>query len=264
MIPDFTTVVGVDAKHLDQFRITWPTWKKHKSSLLSKPMWIFYDQEQVDPEHIRLIVDHPFLTLFPWPPDGTEYEGTSGDKWGCPQRHKMLAGFVHVPYFIETLYWLKLDTDTIASGMDNWIDESWFEDDPAIVAHRWSFTKPADQIEKLDKWVEDNPGELKELAAKPPLDMHPKPGSNRIGHKRIISWCGFFNTAFTRQCSVLAYNSCGRNQIPVPSQDGYLWYCATRLGLPIKRINAKNRGWVHRSSAKGIKEAVSEAMKNGK
>ncbi len=260
MIPDFTIVVGVDAKHLDQLRLTWPTWRKHKPSLQNKPIIVFYDHEQVNPEHIRLIVDHPFLRLLSWPPAGIEYEGTSGDKWTDPQRHKMLAGFVHVPYYIETPYWLKLDTDTIASGMDDWIDKKWFEDDPAIIAHRWSFTKPADQILKLDDWVRRNPG-LSWLNSKSDLRLKPKPDSDRIGHKRVISWCGFFNTGFTQWCSRWAARTCGKYKLPVPSQDGFHWYCATRLGLPIKRINAKNKGWVHRSSKKGILEAVNEAMK---
>ncbi len=262
--PEFTLVVGVDRKHLDQLRIVWPTWKKHKPSLLSHPMLIFYDWEQIG-EEIRSVIDHPELTIVPWPPVSTiEYEGTPGEKWTCSQRYKMLAGFVHVPAFhVKTPYWLKLDTDVVATGRDDWIDSSWFEENPAIISHCWTFTKPADQILKLDAWVEENKDKhdfVKCIATQPPLNLRPKPGSDRVGHKRIISWCAFFETWFTRRLSFAANRICGEFKLPVPSQDGYVWYCAKRSGRNILRPNMKKRGWQQWLTSANIKKHAEEAM----
>ncbi len=258
-IPDYTTVVGVDAKHLRQLALVWPTWRRHKPSLLERPMIAFFDDQEVRDWQVRAVVDHPALRLYPWPGRATKYEGVPGDKWNDPQRHKMLAGFVYVPAaFVDTPYWLKLDVDTVATGQDNWIDPARFEGRPAIVSHPWGFTKPADQMARLDEWVAENEGELPELASHSPLELHPKPGWSRLRHRRIISWCAFFDTMFTRKCSAFA-SICGTDQLPVPSQDGFLWYCAKRMGEGIVRTNMK-LGWQHWSTMSNIKKHSEEAM----
>jgi hypothetical protein len=197
-----------------------------------------------------------------WPEvDEFDY-GQGQDKWTCPQRSKMLAGFVHVPaVYAATRWWLKIDTDTVATGFDDWIDKRWFENDPVIVAQGWGFTKPPEQMLKLDAWVEANAGRLsEELEQHPPLKMVPKPGEDKLRHKRIISWCGFFDVNFTGFASDLASASCGWGKLPVPSQDGYLWYLAKRLGLGINRIDAKNRGWQHWNTMFNIRQAAERAM----
>ena len=264
MNPDFTTVCGVDAKHLKQLSWVWPTWKRHKPSLLNSPMLIFRDREQIrSDDEVRAVVDHPNLTIVPWPIGDVSYIGTKGDKWTDPQRYCMLAGFVYIPaLFVATPYWLKLDTDTVATGQDVWIDSEWFKDNPAIVSHPWSFTKPADQMQVMDRWVAENPNEFNPwFLDRPPLNLIPKPGASRISHPRIISWAAFFSTGFTIRSANSAAWICGNYHLPIPSQDGYLWYLAKRAGLEIVRIGMKKRGWKHRSSEKGIKEAIEEAMK---
>lgn len=35
---DFTTVVGVDAEHLEEWRTTWPAWKANRSRLHTRPL----------------------------------------------------------------------------------------------------------------------------------------------------------------------------------------------------------------------------------
>jgi hypothetical protein len=220
-------------------------------------MVVFYDKEDVDPNWVHQIVDHPMLTIISWPPEGVKYSGEKGDKWSDPQRHKMLAGFVFIPaHHVNTPYWLKLDTDVVAIGEDDWIKPEWFEDEAAIISHKWTFTKPPDQIIKLDLWAEEN-GLLLES---PPLDLRPEPGSDRVGHARIISWCAFFRADFTRHCSIIADRACGAFQLPVPSQDGYLWYMARRLNQKIVRTNMKGCGWQHWHTEKNIIKYAKEAM----
>ena len=173
----------------------------------------------------------------------------------------MLAGFVHVPtVHVDTSYWLKLDTDVVATGNDDWVDDCWFEGDPAIVAQPWGFTKPADQVLKLDEWVLNNAEKLYDLVCEPALCLTPNEGSDRVRHKRIISWCGFFHTHFTWSASTWAENTCGVGKLPVPSQDGYLFYLAKRLDFGIKRVQMKKLGFEHWSTMFNVKQAAERAM----
>jgi hypothetical protein len=260
-VPDYTLVLGIDKHHLDQLQMVQVSWQLRKPSLWEVPWIIFYDQEQVTEKQIRGVVHHPNLTTVPWPINDIEYPGANTDKWTSSQRYKMLAGFVHVPAaVVKTKYWLKVDTDSIAFGMDDWIDPEWFMDDPAIVSHPWSFTKPPDQMAFFDTWVDENRHVLKVLNGNPPLMLFPKEGSDRLQHKRIISWCSFWKTAFTKMCSYFANVTCKPGLLPAPTQDGFMWYCAARLGEVIVRPNMKDRGWMHRSSMKGIRGALMEAV----
>ena len=255
MMIDYSLVVGVDAKHLKQLEMVWPTWRKHKPGLLKHPMFAFFDYTQTSEMRVRAAVDHPDMMAIEWPPPGSHYpEDPSLGKFGGSQRYKMLAGFVHVPpAVVNTTYWLKLDTDVVATGVPDWIDAGWFSELPAIVSHPWGFTKPANQMVLLDQWAEENklPGE--------PLNLVPEPGSDRVRHKRIISWCGFFHSEFTNYCSVLA-NGDYKYGLPVPSQDGYLWYLAQRTKQGACRCQMKTRGWEHWSTEENIRRAVERAM----
>ena len=225
---------------------------------------IFYDVYQVRPSEIAGVL-RPYpsvITLVSWPWEPTNYTGFESDeKFGNPQRFKMLSGFVHVPpEFVQTEYWLKVDTDTIATGMDDWINPKWFETKPAMAVQKWRYTKPGDQMLRFDQWVENSDGKLPELSMHYPLNLVPNEGSSILRHTRIISWCGFFRTDFCHKASLFASRTCESCTIPQPSQDGYLWYVAERLGEKILTPNMKKRGWKHRSSTRGIKEAIEEAM----
>ena len=120
---DYSLVVGVDAYHLRQLALVWPTWKKHKPSLLAQPMIIFFDRQQTKDASIRAVVDHPDLRIVPWPLKGLEWDREKGEeknKFRDPHRAMMLSGFVYVPaLFSDTPYWLKLDTDVVATGTDD-------------------------------------------------------------------------------------------------------------------------------------------------
>ena len=263
---DFSLVLGVDGKHLEKLGLVWPTWEKNKPSTLKngkswRPLIIFYDADQVKPNQIKRRITHPHPLLIPWPPRGVFYQGDADTKWFHPQRMKMLSGFVHVAAFhVDTPYWLKLDLDVVAAGNDDWIKAEWFKKHPAIVCHRWGFTKPADQMLQLDAWVERNKQDMPIVAKNPPLNLVPNVGWERIQHPRIISWCGFFCSALTKLASALAMNTVGEGQLPVPSQDGYLWYLATRLGLDVVRTNMKEQGWEWWSTDRNIRNSVKEVL----
>ena len=261
---DYTVVLGVDRKHLDQLKMVWPTWVSHKrESVVNKPLVVFFDREQIDQHELTaLFAMHPDFSCVPWPPPDVAYEEDGSDRFHQPQRTKMLSGFIHVAAnMVATPYWLKLDTDVTATcGYDDWVDPKWFEDNPAIVSQGWAYTKPPNQMMDLDAWVEDNWEELAHFCGTKPLNMQPSPGSDLLKHKRIISWCAFFNTDATQTCALMAEKACGLGRIPVPSQDGYFYYVAKRMGWGILTPNMKKLGWAQRLTDRSIKKTVAEAM----
>lgn len=262
----YTTVLGIDAKHFQQLCLVWLTWKIHKPSILNHPMVIFVDKENpVDYRNIESNIDHPDLHIVSWPPEDVFYPEAKldeKDKFGKSQRYKMLAGFAHIPaMFVQTPYWFKLDSDAYAIGHDDWIDPEWFKNDPNIVGHRWGFTKPANFIDLLDQWVEKNPSipfDFPTASLNLPRDS---PESERVSHPRIASWCSFFKTSFTVRASRIANKTCGYCMLPVPSQDTYHWYMATRTDpASVVRVNMKQHGWGYKSSYKSVKEQVLKAL----
>lgn len=262
---DYTLVVGVDRKHLEQLSHTWPSWITHKPSLLDVPMLVFHDhvgEQAVTEREVRSVLRRPHLKIVPWPADEKIiYGGDPKSKWFHPQRYKMLAGFVHVTAtHVSTPYWLKLDTDVVATGKDDWIDKRWFRGDPAIVCQKWHYTKPPNQMIELDAWVKENRDAMSWLASRPPLNLVPEPDANKVKHERIISWCGFFSTALTKYISEVATGICGEGMLPVPSQDGYVWYMAKRMGHVIRRVDMRSRGWQQWSSMLNVKIHAARAI----
>lgn len=263
---NYTLVLGLDSKHADQLRMVWPTWIKHKPSILDNPLLIFVDELSFRDDGIpminnEIVVEHGDVTYVSWPSSEVKYEGDPNNKWTNPQRAKMLSGFIHIAAkWVKTPYWLKVDTDVVATGKDDWIEDSWFINNPAIVAQKWGYSKPPMQMLKLDQWVRNNPEKLSHWNQYPPLNLIPNPGSSLVKHERIAGWCGFYNTEFTKACSEAAESTCGVGQLPEKSQDGVMWYLAKRGNFEIIRTNFKSRGWKLRSSMKAIKQAVEEAM----
>jgi len=269
---DYTVIVGLDARHLEQLKLVWPTWKRHKLGTVGTvPMIAFYDKDQLDSSDIYQAIDHPNLKLVPWPPKDITYAGDNSDKWSNPQRHKMLAGFVYVPaLYVKTPYFLKIDTDALATGVPDWIDTDWFNDQPAIITSPWGFTRPPDQMLVLDAWIERSTGIIKctrndmiqSIQNTEPLRLVPEPGAGRVMHSRIISQCGFFNTKFNRSVAELSNATCGHYQLPVASQDGVLWYLSKRINKKIVRVRMKNFGWEMWSAFSNIKRRAAEIMKD--
>ncbi len=173
----------------------------------------------------------------------------------------MFAGFLYIPAkYVQTKYWLKIDTDAIAIGMDDWILPKWFKNDPVFVGHRWGFTKPANQMDLLDTWVARHPHILADLANKPQLNLHPEPGNERLSHSRASSWCAFFETKFTKQIAAMTEEACGVGKLPIASQDGFAWYCAKRMQRTIVTHSMKSMGWTYRSTLFNVENMVKEVL----
>lgn len=244
---DYTVTVAVDDRTAEQLKLVWPTWKRYRPAFFNRPLLVICDAQIGGPEYweSRLSwLEHPDRQLVAW------------DCPDCPhltQRERMLTGWVKVPpRYVETEYWLKIDTDSVAKSAAEWIDETWFQELPALVTNPWGYTKPAHWPHLLDTWARSVP----QLASGAPVGLpFPRPGQDTIKHSRIAGWLCFVRTDFSRK--VLEFVP---GRLPVPSQDTYHWYCAQRLGEPIVKVRFRKRGWDCIHSDRRRKQAVEEIM----
>lgn len=240
---DITVVLGVDRKHLEELRWVWPTWMAFKPELRQMPCLVFYDAAEVPPSALDFLNDHPCLRLIPW---------ELSNAWN--QREKMLTGFVQVPAReVSTPWYLKLDTDLVATGTGEWLNPLWFTPDdkgnqPVFIAPRWGYSKPRYIMDLLDDWADGRT----ELADHPRLNLPYASTSSKVRHARIISWFFLGRTDWTRKMATLT-SSDGR--LPFPSQDSFMFYCAARLGCYFIREDMKAYRWTHKR-LRHIKELV--------
>lgn len=234
MTIDCTILVAVDREHLAELQIAWPTWATLKPELRDWLMLVMVDGSlrfgggEWLAEAVWSIIGHrPNTTIRAW-------------DWGIelPQRERMLTALVRAAEWIETPWFLKADTDCLATSAGRWFEPWWLSGDPApaFIASPWGYSKPADAIQRLDDWGDCTTGirEFRRLAL--PYD----PQARLVKHKRIISWLMFGRTEWARRMSALA-----PDRLPVPSQDGFLWYCAARRGDFYRTIRMSQFGWSH-------------------
>ena len=256
---DFTTVIACDRRHLAQLEMTFPTWAKHRPEILDRPLMIVadcHDETGYRPAEwqkrlafVYRDMRSPVATAeWFWPPDETFREAP----FCITQRERMLTGLVRAAAWVTTPWSLKLDTDAPAMRSCPWILDEWFTGNPALVSSPWSYSKPADVIQRLDAWGDQHP----ELSRHPPLGFRPAPGSDICRHPRIISYVCFINTEFARWASELA-----PERLPVPSQDTYHHYLAARTGKPIVVERMKRHGWAHVKHDRNLKRLCEEAMR---
>lgn len=241
MIPDFTILVAVDATHIDELRLSYATWRRHKPTTMQRPLRVICDAYSLKSSHqLDFLCDHPGGVQFNYP--------TWGADW--PVRERMLAGFVFGVKWISTPYYMKLDADTIATGHDDWISPEWFTGSPAVIASPWGYTKPASQLAAFHGWSDQHP-----QAFPLPMPRHEISG-NIAKHRRMISWCQFGNTDWTWRMAELELE-----RLPIPSQDGFLSLCAARSGATIRYVKMKELGWQHiGSGGRRLREAAERAM----
>jgi len=249
---DFTLVVAVDQKHLDQLSFTWPTWAKYKPELTECPICMIYDADQVfpnDPKIEQIRQDNPHLTLAPW---------YAADCQCSTQREKMLTAMVVLPpSVVMTPWYVQIDTDAYAYDDQKWIQEEWF-DGNKFFASPWGYSKPSNVIEIMDNWADNITG-LKEY---PRLDYPFDPKSSKVFHKRVASWIIFVNTEWNRETAEFAkVSNRSYYHLPFASQDTYFCYCANRRNEKFGRIPFRHFGWGNRSNTHGLKKICQEIMR---
>lgn len=248
-----TVVTATDAAHLRQLEVTMPTWRRNRPEMGDMPFLVIYDRDEVNEARVRDVFAGtwrrmPNLTCVPWPPVGLEYAN---------QRGKMLAAYVHVPpEYVRTRYWVKVDTDVIAVHHDpRWIPLDFFGSRNVIAAPRWGYTKPANQMALLDEWGDGVPG----LQDRPPLNLLYDPAGNKCPHSRFCSWVFWVDTAWSAE--VAGY--CQHGWLPVPSQDGYHFYCCARRGDSWAKYGAKGFGWTNTPRLAKLKQLAAAALDMG-
>ena len=234
----FTLVLVVDEKHVEQLYYSFPTWIKYKKELRDCPILVILDSP-VPESYIRNIIQRP-VTFVKWNPPENTYSS---------QREKMLTSMVTIPpKHVKTPWYVQIDTDAYALNDTKWIEEEWFNSDTVIVANPWGYTKPANAIELLDDWGDTVEG-IKEF---PRLDLPYKLGSSLVRHSRIASWIIFCKTDWHK--SILKFLPHEEYvKLPFPSQDTFLFYCATRTKQKVIRHSFKKNGWGNTVSIKKLK-----------
>lgn len=247
----FTLVTAVDRAHLEQLEVVLPTWRRNRYEAWRWPWLVIYDQTQLTAERIRAALESEFanrldLRLQPWPPQGLEY---------ASQRAKMLAAYVHVPpMVVRTPWWMKIDTDVIAKEFNpQWIPSTKQLAGHVVLAPRWGYTKPANQMAIFDAWAG---GEDGGLFTTPKLSLPFDPESGKCSHPRFCSWVSFYRTDWTREVS----GFCPHGWLPAASQDGYHFYCLARQGLSWGKYHAKAFGWTNTPRLAKLKVSAAAVM----
>ena len=88
----------------------------------------------------------------------------------------------------------------MATGPGPWLKDEWFLPDrrgrlATMISSKWTYSKPHDVILRLDEWAKG----VRRLRRYPALNLIGSPESNRVRHRRIISWIFFCQTAWTRE-----------------------------------------------------------------
>jgi hypothetical protein len=161
------------------------------------------------------------------------------------QRERMLSAFVlGTAKHVETKWWKKLDADAYAADDTPPVTEEMKE--YAIFGHRWGLSM-AEHIRALDAWAATH----RRLNC-PPMFEPSRVRGEKYRHARTQSYAQMHSSRFTRLCARLA-----GDQMPVPSQDTYMFYLADRLGYRVGRANFKETfGFGHCGRLSRLKERV--------
>lgn len=247
ILSELTLLLAVDSDHIQELETVWPTWKRFRPEFATMPIVVSYDANSSDDEsRIHQIIDSPNLRTIPWTM-----------KEAADQRELMLTSFVHsAAREVRTRWYLKLDTDVVAVSSDPWLDPAWFEESedgrlPAFISSPWGYTKPANALETLDDWGDS----VESLSNHPRLDIPYDARNERVRHPRIISWCFYGRTDWTREVTTYV-----NGRLPVPSHDTFLFYCAARRGDEFRKAKMKKYGWEHISSRRRLRRKCADIL----
>lgn len=268
---EITLVLGVDAKYLPQLAVAIKTWAAFQPGLMRWPWVVFFDTAVHSADVAKVLGSGGKFAdalLVPWGNCPNDYSS---------QRERMLTGFVHVPpATVETKWWMKLDCDALAlpgTAREPFPDPDWFAPgahvrvagetvdqptnrEPVLIGSPWGYTKPADQIAKLNLWGDHH----NELSQYPRLDLRHEENARRLYHPRYCSWLSFYNTEWSRWAAALSDRGRVPLKIPVPSQDGYHWYCAARTRAAVRLVKMKRYGWNNYPKFDKLQQAAQEAL----
>lgn len=249
---DISVILSIDDHHLDELALSWQTWFKFKSREFNnfKKFIIMFDSEELSEDDNRLdFLRGHNVQLVPWPDRANIFP---------TQRAKMLTSLVYAPYHVETDWYIKIDTDAMASNNKKWIFDDWFTGEYKFISNPWGYTKPSTAIHTLDEWADN----IDSLSKYDRLDFPFNEEDKRVCHKRIISWLFVCDTDWSTYAAKIAEKYYGDKFLPIPSQDTYLYYIAERTKQKYKRVKFKKFGWHHISRYRKLKDKYKEIMSN--
>lgn len=227
----YTTIIAADYEHLSELRLAMPTWKKNRPDMWQNPMICFCDGVEAEgwwSRQFRQFCDHPNLKMVSVPHTSR-----------VTQRHRMLSAFVYgVAEHVQTEHFLKIDSDCACMwNHPSWMPDEWIQPDVQFVSSKWGYTRPPKLFHDCCEWAKgieafngtpEAPGQLDE-------------SKNRVNHGRIISYVLLGRTDYMHRLRELAPGPL----MPCGSQDTFLWYVATRLGLKYIRTKFSEWGFAH-------------------
>ncbi len=257
---EITVVIGVDQNTAQQLAVSIPTWRKYRAEMFGWPWVLFYDRLAplgIRPDDAQRLADEIVKVarcrIVEWPPGNVEYE---------TPREKMVTGFVFVPpEFVQTDYWMKIDTDVLALGPADWFDEQWFARRYVWIAPSWGYTKAKGGGGKIVEWADrlETFGD-RFWPRKPRLDLASKISGKKIKMSRMCSWVSYYDTNWTKRMAANASEHCGEHRLPVPSQDTFHWYCSARSQELVAKINMKKRLWNNFPRMANLQKTAAEVI----
>lgn len=226
---DTTLIQVIDSTHIDELKSSWKTWNELKPEITALPLHIVYDS-QIESRltEIQHIIDRPNVVL---------QKFTNVNLYNS-QRSAMLTSFFEGIRNIKTKYYLKLDTDCIATNDDkNWLKEISDIDEYKFISKGWGVSKK-DYFDTMQSW--------KELEGVPKIEKFTiKDCGKKVKCPRIISWFFLCNVEWNNYWSEKCWKG-DHYELPISSHDSFLWHIAERVGDKYKRVDFKQHGFDHR------------------
>lgn len=223
----YTIVTAVDSKYLQKLRTNYQKWIQTEG-IMEYPIIVFFDSKTVSLNELDFL--------------GSNVEKISWDYANVKtQREKMLACFIFgSAKYVKTKYWLKLDADCIPIKKDSFgykfdVDKDWISGKYEVVSGRWGYTKSYGQgwLNILEEWGDKIFPNTNRIF--PESDWEIMKTCIRYYHKRIISYCHFEKTEFTRKISEYC-----NGILPIPSHDTIVSYILERMHLSYLKLRMKN------------------------
>lgn len=252
-LDETTLILCVDDEHFDELLFSFQTWKRFKPELVDLPKLIIFDDEMKNKEDFSAAINSCHFG------NKVRTHRFINKQYYDSQRSAMLTSFFEGIAKIDTMYYLKIDTDCVATNdSKEWLGHLEDKDDYVFVTNPWGYTRPPERLKTLDDWGDVNQWmgqfdrlNLKQISQK---DIE----KNKISHARIISWFFLGDTNWTNNLSDLVKVG-NHYELPDPSQDTFMWYCAQRSGAPYKRLRFNKYGFRHGRISKIKKEIENEA-----
>ena len=268
MVPDYTVVVGIDAKTLPYFLCNVRTWRHFHPGLFTRPWAILYDGDRVtgvdDLSAVRDALEGSNVSFFEWRGSLAGYQ---------TQREKMLSGHVYVARRVRTEWFVKIDCDAIATEPVNWPRPEWFERDtkgrePVLVGPSWGYTRAKSGGGDLIAWCErmEQFGDTYFRTERANwVDLigdwdHPK--GPKMKQTRWVSWLGWQRADWVREMADLFERDCGPGKLPIPSHDSSLWLAAQRAGEYVVFGRQQKQGWTNRVQLSSCRNLVDEVLQD--